>query len=279
MNSTSLIKQHPLAAFLGITFVFTWVLISVIVVSMPAGIDPTEMPPYFFLLAFLAGFGPSLAGIIVTRVTGGKGSVRALLARLGQWRVNIGWYAVALLISPLVSIATLVFQAALGKPVSMGDIAGRVAIGLIWPIFSSLGEEFGWRGFALPKLQERHNALIASLIIGIAWGMWHLPMNFIGMRQYGAHFIPIFIVAGPLLMTAQAILMTWVYNNTKGSILLMVLFHASITSSAIILSAPSLSAMDSLWNAVFSTVLYWLIAIIVVTTAGAKRLARESQGV
>jgi membrane protease YdiL (CAAX protease family) len=280
MNITSIVKRHPVATFLGITFAFTWLMVSIVVVSMPAGNEPTEMPPYLLLLALLAGLGPSLAGVIVTSVTGGKRSVWALLTRLGQWRVNVGWYAVVLLMPPFVSIATLVFQAALGKPASLGDVAGRVPIGLIWPIFSSLGEEFGWRGFALPRLQRRYNAPISSLIIGIAWGMWHLPMNFIGMRHYGMLFIPIFIIAGPLLLTAQAMLMTWVYNNTKGSLLLMVLFHASITSSAIMLFPPALSAMDSLRCSIFSTALYWLVVIVaLVATAGAKQLAWESQGV
>lgn len=140
-----------------------------------------------------------------------------------------------------------------------------------------MGEEFGWRGFALPNLQKRYNALISSIIIGTVWGMWHLPMDFIGLRQHGAFFVPIFIILGPLLMSAQAVLMTWVYNHTRGSLLLMVLFHASITSSAIILSVPSVSAMDTLWSSIASMALFWLAALIVIASTGANRLARESQ--
>ncbi|MBN1935393.1 MAG: CPBP family intramembrane metalloprotease [Anaerolineae bacterium] len=275
MRNAHFIKQHPLALFFVISFVFTWPLIAVIIVATPPGTAPTDMPPFLFVLALLAGFSPSAAGFVATRISEGKGSVRALLGRLGQWRVSMGWYAVALLVPPFVSAATLVFYAALGRPAGMGDIAGRIAIGLIWPIFSSLGEEFGWRGFALPRLAEKHNALVSGLIIGIVWGMWHLPMDYIGMCQYGALFIPIFIIVGPVLMTAQSILMTWVYNNTGGSLLLMVLFHASITGSAIILSAPSLSAMESLWHSIVSAALYWLGAIIVIYTTGAKRLSRS----
>lgn len=123
---------------------------------------------------------------------------------------------------------------------------------------------------------KRHNALVSGLIVEVIWGMWHLPMDLVGMRPYGLLFIPIFIVVGPILMTAQSILMTWVYNNTRGSLLLMVLFHAGITGSAIILSAQSLSATDSLWHSVVSAALYWLAVAVVVGMTGAKRLVRES---
>jgi len=275
MDITGFIKRYPVWAFLAIAFIYTWALMSVLVVSTPPGGMEAGISPSFFFLAVLGGIGPSLAGIIVTRVVDGKGSIRALLARLGQWRVNIGWYAVALLMIPLLSIAALAIEAAMGMPVpTIDDIASNVALGIIWPIFAALGEEFGWRGFALPKLQSRHTALVSSLIIGVAWGMWHLPMDFIGMGHYGVLFIPNFIVIS-IQVIALAILMTWVYNNTKGSMLLAVLFHASITASAIIFSSLTLSAMDSLRHQLVYTALLWVIVAIVVTGTGARRLVRE----
>lgn len=143
MSRSSFIKQNPLAVFLGLTFGFTWILIAVILVSTPAEIDPTEMPAWLFILALLAGFGPSLAGIITVQLSEGKEGLRALLGRLKVWRVGAVWYVVALLVAPLVSVLTLALMAALGKPASLGDVASRVAIGLVWPIFSSLGEELG----------------------------------------------------------------------------------------------------------------------------------------
>ncbi len=254
-------------------------MIAIILVSTPPGIDPAGMPAWLFILALLAGFGPSLAGLITVRMSEGKEGLRALLSRLKVWRVGAVWYVAALLIAPLVSVLTLALMAALGKPASLGDVGSRIAIGLIWPIFSSLGEELGWRGFFLPKLMKRYNALVSGLIVGVIWGMWHLPMDLVGMRQYGLLFIPIFIVVGPILMTAQSVLMTWVYNNTRGSLLLMVLFHAGITGSAIILSAQSLSPLDSLWHSVVSAALYWLAVAVVIATTGAKRLAREPERV
>lgn|GEM_PF-4041271 len=128
MTLRNFIKRCPLASFFGITFFFTWSLIAVIIVSMRHGQDPTQMPPQFLLLALVAGMGPSLAGIAVTSVTGEKGSSRALLARLGHWRVNAGWYAAALLVSPLVAVAALTLLSVLGRPASLGDMASRLAI-------------------------------------------------------------------------------------------------------------------------------------------------------
>ena len=249
---------------------------SVLVVSTPPGGMQAGISPSFLLLALLGGIGPTLAGVIVTRVVEGKGSVRALFARLRHWRVNIGWYAIALLMVPVVYMATLAIDKALGIPVpTIDDMAGLVALAMMWAPFAAFGEEFGWRGFLLPRLQSRHSAFVASCITGLAWGMWHLPMDFLGIGHYGVLFIPNFFVIHGIQIIALAILMTWVYNNTKGSMLLMVLFHASLTFSAIIFSTSTLSAMDSLWDNLIITALLWVIVAIVVTGTGARLLVRE----
>jgi len=276
MGITGFVKRHPVATFFAITFIYTWALMSVLVVSTPPGGMQAGISPSFLLLALLGGVGPTLAGVIVTRGVEGKGSVRALFARLQHWRVNIGWYAVVLLMVPLVRMATLAIDRALGIPVpTIDDMAGLVALGMVWAPFAAFGEEFGWRGFLLPRLQSRHSAFVASCITGLAWGMWHLPMDFVGTGHYGLLFIPNFFVIHGIQITAIAILMTWVYNNTKGSMLLMVLFHAGITFSAVIFSTLTLSAMDSLWHNLISTALLWLIVAIVVARTGARQLVRE----
>ena len=130
--------------------------------------------------------------------------------------------------------------------------------------------------FSPPKTSEKHTALIASVIIGITWGLWHLPMDYIGMGQYELLFIPIFVLAGPFFLTALAILMTWVYNNTKRSLLLMILFHWSETANAIIFSPIGVSAESMLMHTIIGLAPCWLIATIVLATAGEKRLVRAS---
>ena len=277
MNITDFTKQHPIAMFLSIAFIWTWALVAVLLVSFPIGTNPTEIAPIVLLLILISGFGPSIAGFSVTRIYYGKGSVRALLGKIKRWQVNIGWYGVALLMIPLLAVIALIVDSAFGIPFPTSEqIFNVLLLGIIWPLLAALGEEFGWRGFALPTLQERYNALVTSVIIGVFWGLWHLPMDIFGIGNFGVLFIPNFILVHVISSTALAILMTWVYNNTEESMLMMVLFHYSITFTAIVILPMGLGAIDSVITWLIYTSLQLVVVAIVVAYAGAKRLVRDS---
>ena len=271
------IKRHPLGSFFALSYIWAWSFWSHLVVSTTPGSFFQGVPsPTFLVLALVGGFGPTVAGFIVARITQGKEGIQALIGQLKQWRANLSWYVIVLFLVPLVILATTGIHQLLGIPVQFGDIVSRAALGIIWPIFAAFGEEFGWRGFALPKLQSTRTALRSSLIIGLAWGMWHLPVDFLVLRHYGGLFIPYFIIVGPAMTTAYSILMTWVYNNTKSSLLLILLFHFSITSSAILLSQSGLSLTDSLRVSLMSAGIFWIIAATVIHMTGAKPVALKA---
>lgn len=277
MNITDFTKQHPIAMFLAIAFIWTWAAMTVILALFPIGTNPTEIAPIFLVLILIGGFGPSISGFIVTRIYYGKGSVWALLGKLKRWRVNIGWYGVALLMIPILAVITLLIGSAFGIPLPTSEqIFSVLLIGLIWPLLAALGEEFGWRGFALPKLQERYNASVTSVIIGLFWGLWHLPMDIFGTGNYGVLFFPNFILVHVISVTVLATLMTWIYNNTEESMLMMILFHYGITFSAIIILPGGLGAIDSLITWLIYTSLQLVIVAIVIAYAGAKKLVRDS---
>ena len=111
-------------------------------------------------------------------------AINSWLGLLGQFSFTKGrpvWVFAALLTVPLVSAITIVVQLCMGRQVSSGNILARLALGIIWPRFASVGEEFGWRAFMLPRLQSRFKALTAALIVGLAWGIWHLSADFNGL--------------------------------------------------------------------------------------------------
>jgi membrane protease YdiL (CAAX protease family) len=277
MNVTDFIKQHPIAMFLSITFIWTWALMAIILASFPIGTNPTEIAPIFLILILIGGFGPSVSGLIVTRIYYGKGSVWSLFGKLKRWRVNIGWYVVSLLMIPILAVITLLIGLSFGIPFPTSEqVFSVLLIGLIWPLLAALGEEFGWRGFALPKLQERYNALVTSIIIGLFWGLWHLPMDIFGTGNYGLLFFPNFILVHVISVTILATLMTWIYNNTEESMLMMILFHYGITFSAIIIFPAGLSAIDSVITWMIYTSLQLVVVAIVIAYAGVKRLVRVS---
>jgi membrane protease YdiL (CAAX protease family) len=221
--------------------------------------------PSFFILAALGGIGPSVAGIITTAIVDGKAGMRDLFTRFRQWRVGFGWYAIALGITPLIGLATLILERVLGMPnATLEEMLGTLPISLIYPIFAALGEEFGWRGFCLPRLQKRHSALKASLIIGLAWGLWHIPTQILAFRQYGVLAIVANVFVTHIIgVTAQTVVMTWIHNNAKQSLLLMVLAHYSVTFTAMFLFPLSMSVVAGLQHWLIYAACYWGVALII----------------
>ena len=181
----------------------------------------------------LLHYGPALAALVVTAHVSGKVGVRNLLASLGQWRVGLPWYLVALLLPTLVRLAAVSLDVLSGGSWPEFFHANAVPPGnpfvLIVPVFlavffqAGLAEEIGWRGYALPQLQTRYSALTASLILGILHAPWHF-------RPESMSILAPVILPWWLLVIAMSIIWTWLYNNTQGSLLLAVLFHTARTS-------------------------------------------------
>lgn len=273
-----LIKRRPLWSYLIIAYVFSWALWSVLLFTTSPDTMQEGPAPSFFILAALGGLGPSVAGIVTTSIVDGQEGRRNMFARFRQWRVGFGWYAAALLITPLVGLATLAVERALGMPTATWkEMSASLPISLIYPIFAALGEEFGWRGFLLPRLQNRRSALASSLVVGVAWGLWHIPTQILAFRQYGLLAILANVFVTHILgVTAQTTVMTWVHNNAKKSLLLMVLCHYGITFTAMFLFPLSMSVAQGLQHWLVYAAFYWLAAGIIVAITGSKRLVRES---
>lgn len=192
-------------------------------------------PPAFFQLTALSA---SAAGIILAAVDGGKSAVRELLRRVLIWRVGLGWWFVALLFPVIPTIGALYLAALFGRQaVDWADVSPVYSVIpalLLLIAFAGLGEEFGWRGFAVPRLQSRHNALITSLIIGAFHSIWHTPLFFVegGIQHTMAQevgFVPAFL-GYSVFITAVAVQFTWLFNNTRGSVLLVAVFHGAINA-------------------------------------------------
>src|SRR5271157_1079313 len=234
--------------------------------------DSLKMSNIFvsLLVGVVGAGGPSLAAIILTYLQNGREGVLNLLKRLVLWRVNAKWYLVVLFLLPALMVLAILLNAVLGGKIGSMPFFGQ----WYWPIILPLGfllaiimggpleEEMGWRGYALPRLQSTLNPLYASIIIGIIWGAWHLPLFLIpGTSQYSlsmAFFLPF----ADLLM-ADSIIMTWVYNNTKGSILMAILSHATKNIGYALLPLMTVLPGDIRAAAIYMA-LVWIISIAVI---------------
>ncbi len=212
-----------IVAFFAITFAVSWVLWLLPVLRSTVAPD---LPEVVGLAGMFAPFGPGIAAFVLVWRASGRDGVRALWRR--GWRLGFDrrWLVPTLLLLPAVAVVNVVLVLALGEEV---DWSVGVPALMVVPVFlliyvgNALPEEYGWRGYALDPLQARLGAVRASLVLGLVWGVWHLPLVFIEGTTQEAIPFPEFVLQTMLL----AVLYTWLHNNTGGSVLVAALFHAS----------------------------------------------------
>lgn len=184
-------------------------------------------------LLMLSGFGPSVAAlVVVVRVSGGAG-LRQWLARCLKPRVGWRWFVLAFLAPLAVMVCALAMHAATGGTVETPPAARHIPLAivnfaLVLLIGGPLGEEFGWRGYAMPALAARMSWRAASLIIGVVWGLWHLPLFFMAGTAQSQMSIPVFL----LNILAGSVLFGWLWQRTQGSVLPALVLHTSLNAWA-----------------------------------------------
>jgi membrane protease YdiL (CAAX protease family) len=260
------LHRHPVAMFFGLTFLVAWAS------WLPLVVLQERIPPAVALLLVVSGsLVPSTTALVLVGRLHGRSEVQRLLRRLLMGRVGIGWYVAILALTALAVCAVWV-GTLLGvpPPVVVATIPGVVSIFLL-SIFpgSAMGEEIGWRGFALPRLQAGHSALAASLIVGAVWGTYHLPLFLLGSTTRPiALFLPF-----ALSCVIMSIFYTWMYNGTGGSLLIAVLLHAATNLPLSIVYAPLEEwVVPVFW--LFDAMLA-LAAVVLIARTGAATLSRS----
>jgi membrane protease YdiL (CAAX protease family) len=193
----------------------------------------------------------------------GKAAVLDLVHRLLRWRVAPVWYAVAVLLPLGLALAAAIVSSLLGQDISpgsrepLGDALGYFVFGVL---FFGLTEETAWRGYILPRLQTRMSTLTAAVVLGLLWGMWHTPLWFIaGEDQQAWPYVGFLAFA-----VAVSVLITWVFANTAGSVLLVAIFHAA-TDASLAYSGVLSSGTIAFWIAVIA---FSVAAVIVADRSG-----------
>ena len=216
-------KSKDLWFFFLIAFGWMWglniprILVSGEIISLPPLVNT--------LLGYLAAFGPGIAAFILTRINNDRVGLKALWRRGWAGDYPKKWLLPALLLMPVMGAITLLIMGLLDQPIPWEhglSPAMIVPIGLLIWLLGAVPEEFGWRGYALPRLLNGNSPLAASLILGLIWGLWHLPLHFISTSTQ--YVIPIWQY---LLQTIiLSVIYTWLFLGTNGSILVAGIFHA-----------------------------------------------------
>lgn len=263
-KTTEFLKRHSLVIGILLMFALTWPID-----LANSGILPIQFP---FIVYLFLGWGFVFASLMVTGLTLGKSGVVALLKRYVQWRVGWKWYVAALLIpTGLIALGVYINAALTGVAPDFNTVIAHKIFGgaaylplFILPFFLvdliSNGEEIGWRGYVLPRLQAKYSALTSTLILGVIWGFWHLP-------KFLSHWDAVSFAWFMTHTISVAFLYTWLYNGTKGSLLLVSLFHAASNTAGVFLPIANTVSGENMGAYIIYVLLEVAAAIIVYTAS------------
>jgi membrane protease YdiL (CAAX protease family) len=227
-RKANLLGRHPVAAYYVVALTFSWEVELPLVAVQQGWIDV----PVPFSIHYLASLGPAVAALVLTALIGGRSGLAELWGRIVKWRVGWGWAAFA-----VGSPVALFVIAALAIRITQGQWPDLRLLGQVnylpylgwwvlplWLVTFGFGEEIGWRGFALPRLQQTMSVSRATLLLGLLWTVWHVPAFFYHETYQG---MPWFMLPGLIFgVLCGAVLLTWLYNGTGGSVLMVAIWHA-----------------------------------------------------
>ena len=268
--------KRPLLTFFLATYAAAWTCWSaaraVLPVDAPAAPGRAAAASALFLLGT---FAPGLVALILTALGEGSAAARRLLARIGQWDVSLRYYVFAIAYMPGIKLSVAVaHRIATGAWPQFGPEAWYVMAGAILiSTWVQAGEEIGWRGYALPRLSDRCGLAAASVLLGIVWAAWHLPLFFVRAADTFGQSFPLYL----LQVTAVSIASAWLYWRTAGSLLLVMLLHAAINNTKDIVpsavpGATNPFALSTSLAAWLTLTMMWIVGVFFLARMHASRL-------
>lgn len=243
------ITRHPLVGFFVLAYLGAWISwLPLVLAKTGFGVFPFALSSvWIYILEVLGSLvGPTLAAFLVTAATSGKAGMSHLLRSYLQRPAGLRWFLIILVGAPLLVVIAGAIASRFETTHALSLLTQRwqmLVTGYLPMVFlhipgGPLGEEPGWRGCALPRLQQRYGAFLATLLLGGLWGLWHLPL-FLVRGLFGPFSLPSFgvFLLGTLVL---AVLLTWMFNSTAGSLLMVILLHAALdtNSSLVVLLSP-----------------------------------------
>ena len=265
------ISEHQLSMYFISTFAITWGIAVAVLIFMPWLVQiwgPLSLDnPYYFTLWMIAVYGPPISAFSIIFISYGKNGLKIYLKRLLNWRFGV--IGIVLLISiPIIgTCANFIYIAMGGQPKELSEPWYILLLLSVFMLIYDPGpmEELGWRGFALPKLQQKYSALWSSIILGFIWAVWHIPAFYIAALPQSSFSLPLFIIS----TIALAIIMTVAYNKSEGSIPLAFLLHWLINLNGMYFNVEDITFF------LVETILYICLAVFLILILGPKNLGES----
>ena len=252
-------QRHPVLAYFIGSFSISW--IGAFVIIAPKIFAHHTIPKMDGILMFpIMLTGPATVGIFLTRWNEGKTGLRQLIGRMFNWKIPIRWYLVALFAPPCLILMVLVLLQNFDSPAFHPNF---FMFGLLFGLPAGALEEIGWTGYAFPKMRLQYSFIKTSLLLGLLWGLWHLPViDFLGAASPHGHYLVPFALAFIAAMMAIRIIICWLYSKTN-SLLLAQLAHTISTSALVVLGPPDMSpAQEALWYTLYAALLWSTAGVV-----------------
>jgi membrane protease YdiL (CAAX protease family) len=258
------------AAFFALAHAISWAI------WIPTALASASSASLALALFPLGLFGPAFAAIGLTVFFEGRVGVRRLVGPVLKWRAGVPWYLVVVLGPAAIVWVAAGLSALLGAPTAGfggSQIPLAIPTYVLFLLLEATGEEIGWRGYALPRLQADHSALTSALTVGVAWAFWHLPLFFIaGLPQTFLPFVPFLV-----WVVSQSVVFAWVYNGTHGSLLFAIVLHAAINLSIQVFSIMPAQEADPARPFTVLALLGLITAGAVVALTGSRLSAKPRE--
>jgi uncharacterized protein len=240
------------------TFAISWFL--AFLIASPFILKGQSIPYLNGVIMFPAMIvGPSVSGLVLTRVVDGRSGLKELFARMRAWRVG-KWYVPAIVIPPALILLTLFSLSALVSRVFSPNL---FVFGFGFGVIAGFLEEIGWTGYAIRKLGLKYSPLTSAIILGALWGLWHAPVvDFLGAAYpHRAYWLPFYLSFIALVMAIR-VLIVWLYSNTQSVVIAQVMHMSSTGFLATLAPSPILPAQEAAWYAVYAATLWIVVAIV-----------------
>lgn len=282
MGVLALIKKHSVLFYFVLTLLISWGSL-LLIMGMGGILGTTQIPEERMPLLYIGMLlGPTTAGLVMTGLTQGRPGFRELFLRLRHWRVNIKWYLTAILVTPVLVTGVLFLMSQLSSGNASGYIPGfltsndKISLlvsGLMAGVMVGIFEELGWTGFAIPRLRLTRSVLVTGLIVGLVWGLWHMPL-FIASARASQELAPLIKLLVLLFsfLPVYRVLMVWVYERTQ-SLLVAMIMHMGQTATTLVLAIPESDIPTVISNIVYSAFLWIIVAAVFILNH--KRPVRE----
>jgi membrane protease YdiL (CAAX protease family) len=267
--------RRSLFTYFSITYATTWACWLASRAILGRNGPDTPLGVFAAGLFLLGTFAPGLIALAFTEKLDGRRATQQLFGRVFKWDVGVRWYVFAIAYIPAVKLLVAVLHRVLtGAWPRFGHEAWYVMAGVILiSTWAQAGEEIGWRGYVLPGLSERFGLASASMIIGVIWASWHIPIFFFRDTDLFGQSFPLYL----LQVTAISVTMAWLYWRTGGSLLLVMILHAAVNNTKDIVPSAEPGATSSLtFNASLvgwlTVAVLWIVAIYFLAQMKTTRL-------